>query len=72
LHDYIQQFHHADHRIFPFRYFTDANDNVLPFVAVTAFFRDEKAKARYHEYKRRREFIYLGIIAYKSSRKKSY
>jgi hypothetical protein len=30
LNDYIQIFHQKEHRLFPFRYFTDINNNVLP------------------------------------------
>lgn len=62
---YIQQFNNKDHRIFPFRYFTDASNNVLPFVAVTGPFRDDKAKERYHEYKSKGIHIF-GITAYKT------
>ena len=38
--DYIQSFNLKENRYFPFRYFTDINNNVLPFVSVTGFFRD--------------------------------
>ena len=62
---YIQQFKEKDHRMFPFRYFTDASNNVLPFVAVTAPFREDKAKERYYEYKKKGIHIF-GITAYKS------
>jgi len=62
---YIQQFKEKDHRMFPFRYFMDASNNVLPFVAVTGPFRDLKAKERYHEYKEKGIHIF-GITAYKS------
>ena len=65
LTEYIQRFHNADHRIFPFRYFTDNNGTVLPFVAVTAFFRSEEAKKRFYEYKEKGIHIF-GITAYKS------
>lgn len=62
---YIQKFQSKDHQMFPFRYFSDANDNVLPFVAVTGPFRDDTAKQRYHEYKEKGVNIF-GITAYKS------
>jgi hypothetical protein len=52
-------------RMFPFRYFTDGSDNVLPFVAVTGFFRDEESKRKYYEYEARGYHIF-GITAYKS------
>ena len=65
LKSYIQEFHNADHRMFPFRYFTDSSNNVLPIVAVTGPFRDEKAKQRYYEYKEKGIHIF-GITAYKS------
>jgi len=65
IQSYIQQFKNKEHRIFPFRYFSDANDNVLPFVAVTGPFRDETSKQRYFEYKEKGINIF-GITAYKS------
>jgi glycosyltransferase involved in cell wall biosynthesis len=51
--------------MFPFRYFTDANDEVLPIVAVTGFFRDKAAEQRFYEYKEKGIAIF-GITAYKS------
>lgn len=65
LNEYIQQFKDAKHRMFPFRYFTDADDNVLPIVAVTGFFRDKNAENRFYEYKEKGVKIF-GITAYKS------
>ena len=62
---YIQQFNNKDHRMFPFRYFTDASNNVLPIVAVTGPFRDDKAKERFKEYKEKGIHIF-GITAYKT------
>lgn len=62
---YIQSFKEKEGRSFPFRYFTDENGNVLPFVAVTGFFRDENAKKKYYEYKNKGIHIF-GITAYKS------
>jgi hypothetical protein len=61
----LQIFKEEDSRIFPFRYFTDSNDNVVPFVAVTGFFRDSEAKERYYQYKSKGLNIF-GITAYKS------
>jgi uncharacterized alpha/beta hydrolase family protein len=40
----LNSFKEKDSRIFPFRYFTDSNDNVVPYIAVTGFFRDSNAK----------------------------
>jgi hypothetical protein len=51
--------------MFPFRYFTDENENVLPIVAITGFFRGKDAEERYREYKKKGVFIF-GITAYKS------
>ena len=62
---YIQNFHESNHRIFPFRYFTDVDGNALPFVAVTGFFRDDEQKQRYYEYKNAGMNIF-GITAYKT------
>jgi hypothetical protein len=65
LTDYVQQFKDSKHRMFPFRYFTDVDDNPLPIVAVTGFFRGKDAEDRYHEYKKNGIKIF-GITAYKS------
>ena len=62
---YIKSFNDKEHRMFPFRYFTDENNNVLPFVAVTAFFRGKDAEDRYNEYIKNGVNIF-GITAYKS------
>jgi hypothetical protein len=62
---YIQGFLKKENRMFPFRYFTDKNGKVLPVVAVTGFFREEAAKEKYNEYKKRGIHIF-GITAYKS------
>ena len=62
---YIQKFHNKEHRMFPFRYFTDENNKVLPFVAVTGFFRDKKAEDLYNEYVKQGIHVF-GITAYKS------
>jgi len=50
---------------FPFRYFQDSYSNLLPFVAVTGFFRDESDKQKYYEYIKNGIHIF-GITAYKS------
>jgi hypothetical protein len=50
---------------FPFRYFQDSNSNLLPFVAVAGFFRDESAKQKYYEYVENGIHVF-GITAYKS------
>jgi hypothetical protein len=51
--------------MFPFRYFTDNFENVVPFVAVTGPFRDDTAIKRYYEYKEKGIYIF-GITAYKT------
>ena len=63
--DYTQRFLTKENRHFPFRYFTDQDGKPLPVVAVTAFFRDEKAEAMYHEYVQQGVHVF-GITAYKS------
>ena len=65
LNNYIQSFSIKENRMFPFRYFTDVNNNVLPFVAVTGFFRGEDAKNKYYEYINNGIYVF-GITAYKS------
>lgn len=65
LDKYVQTFKEKENRIFPFRYFTDENDRVLPFVAVTGFFREKAAEDKYHEYVANGVHIF-GITAYKS------
>jgi hypothetical protein len=62
---YIQKFKEKENRMFPFRYFTDENDRVLPFVAVTGFFREKAAEDRYNEYIKNGIHVF-GITAYKS------
>jgi len=73
---YISQFPYlsvlekdATTRIFPFRYFQDKDSNILPFVAVTGFFRGETEKQKYYEYLKNGIKIF-GITAYKSFPKK--
>jgi len=56
---------------FPWRYFRDENDKVLPLVAITGFFRDDKAKNMYYEYKKNGVFIF-GVTAYKSFPRKMH
>jgi hypothetical protein len=63
--EYIQKFAEKDHRMFPFRYFTDEKSNPLPFVAITGFFRGKDAEDRYNEYVKKGIHIF-GITAYKS------
>jgi hypothetical protein len=63
--EYIPKFKDSKNRFFPFRYFTDINDNVLPIVAVTGFFRDKHAEDLFYEYKEYGIHIF-GITAYKS------
>ena len=65
LSEYVQSFNQKENRMFPFRYFTDENDRVLPIVAVTGFFRDKAAEDRYHEYIANGIYVF-GITAYKS------
>ena len=62
---YVQSFKEKENRMFPFRYFTDENDRVLPFVAVTGFFREKAAEDKYNEYIANGIHIF-GITAYKS------
>ena len=62
---YIQRFNDKEYRMFPFRYFTDENNQVLPIVAVTGFFRDKKAELLFREYQEKGIKIF-GITAYKS------
>ena len=64
LYKYVQKFKQKENRMFPFRYFTDIKGNVLPYVAVTGFFREKKAEERYYEYKKRGIHLF-GITAYK-------
>lgn len=62
---YIQKFNEKENRMFPFRYFTDTDGKVLPFVAVTGFFREKKTEDLFHEYRTNGIHIF-GITAYKS------
>jgi hypothetical protein len=63
--NYLQRFKNKENRTFPFRYFTDENDNVLPFVAITGPFREPSAKKKYREYLKQNILIF-GITAYKT------
>jgi len=65
LDEYAQTFKEKENRMFPFRYFTDENDRVLPIVAVTGFFREKAAEERYNEYIENGIYVF-GITAYKS------
>lgn len=65
LESYIKSFKEKENRIFPFRYFEDENNNILPVVAVTGPFRGEDALNKFNEYKEKGVHIF-GITAYKS------
>ena len=56
---------HEKERLFPYRYFHDASNNILPIVAVTGPFRGEREAKLFHEYKANGIQIF-GITAYKS------
>ena len=57
---------HEKDRHHPFRYFYDENKNILPIVAITAFFREDKERVEiYNEYKAN-DIKVFGITAYKS------
>jgi hypothetical protein len=56
---------HEKERLFPYRYFHDASDNILPIVAVTGPFRDKREVDLFDEYKKNGIQIF-GITAYKS------
>jgi len=62
---YVKGFKEKENRIFPFRYFEDENDNILPVVAVTGPFRGKDALDKYNEYREKGVHIF-GITAYKS------
>ena len=61
----FESFKKKENRMFPFRYFTDENENELPFVAVTGPFREDAAKKKYYEYINQNIHIF-GITAYKT------
>ena len=54
-----------DNRKFPFRYFKDENNNILPIVALTAFFRSNEDKELYYKYINA-DIKVIGITAYKT------
>ena len=62
---YFQKFLEKENRMFPFRYFVDENNQVLPFVAVTGPFRCDIAKHKYYEYIDNGIHVF-GITAYKT------
>jgi hypothetical protein len=62
---YIKGFKENKNRIFPFRYFEDEKNNILPVVAVTGPFRGKDALDKYNEYVEKGVKIF-GITAYKS------
>jgi len=51
--------------LFPFRYFQDIKGNILPFVAVTGFFRSKEMVKKYYEYVNNNINVF-GITAYKT------
>ena len=63
--DNLENFKYSENRFFPFRYFTDENNKVLPIVAVTGFFRDKDKENLFFEYKNKGIKLF-GITAYKS------
>jgi hypothetical protein len=66
LNEYVKlKIEDKEQRMFPYRYFQDENFKALPIVAVTGFFRDDKAKKMYYEYIKNGIFVF-GITAYKS------
>ena len=52
-------------RKFPYRYFKDENNNVLPIVALTAFFRSDTDKQLFYQYINA-DIKVIGITAYKT------
>ena len=54
-----------ENRKFPFRYLQDENNNILPIVAITSFFRDDFSKELYYKYIKN-GIKAIGITAYKS------
>lgn len=52
-------------RKFPFRYFKDENDNIIPIIALTAFFRSHEDKKLYYKYINA-GYKVIGITAYKT------
>jgi hypothetical protein len=66
LSEYVKNnIENKEKHMFPYRYFRDENENVLPIVAVSGFFRDEKAKQLYFDYINNGINV-IGITAYKS------
>jgi hypothetical protein len=52
-------------RKFPYRYFKDENNNVLPIVGLSAFFRNDNDKELYYNYLKN-DIKVIGITAYKT------
>lgn len=52
-------------RPFPFRFFKSENNNILPVVAVTGFFRSDKDKKRYYDFIKG-NIIVIGVSAYRT------
>jgi len=72
INEYVtNNFKNKEKHMFPFRYFQDEKGNVLPIVAVTAFFRDDKAKQLYYDYVKNGICVF-GITAYKSFPRKMH
>ena len=55
----------TDNRKFPYRYFQDENNNILPIVALTAFFRSDDDKKLYYSYINANIKV-IGVTAYKT------
>ena len=55
----------VENRKFPYRYFKDENNNILPIVALTAFFRSDDDKNLYYKYINAGIKV-IGITAYKT------
>jgi hypothetical protein len=69
--EYIKKLNeHYKEKIFPYRYFYgDDEENMLPLVAVTAFYRNEESKNLFQEYQDNNIQI-IGVTAYKTFPKK--
>lgn len=56
---------HKNEVHFPYRYLQDENNNILPIVLISAFFREDKERDLFYEYIKRGIKV-VGITAYKS------
>jgi hypothetical protein len=61
----IENLLEKSNRKFPYRYFKDENNNTLPIVALTAFFRSNEDKQLYYEYINNGINV-IGVTAYKT------